>query len=188
MEHRGPPTVERVGQRDRATGSTRVRDHAAADRSAIAGTPPNRGERMDRRTDVVQDTRQREFLGSHSTTRTGCGLEHRHVPPRPRQADRGHEAVWPGTDDDRTATGRDHHALHSTSAGGRARSSRSAVRTPRSDHVSPPTTRTQASPIVGCWHHIEHTGLPPPLRRPRSVRSTHRVRLHSGSIEKGTVS
>src|SRR5207247_1177381 len=56
------------------------------------------GQRMNRRTDVVPETRQGEFSGPSAATNGIAGLEYEDREMFLGQADGRRQAVWPGTD------------------------------------------------------------------------------------------
>src|SRR5215471_12226829 len=64
-----------------------------------------RGKRMNGGTDVVKESRKREFRRAHSATDEPLGLEDGRGKTSLREHDRGGQAIWPGADDMRGPPG-----------------------------------------------------------------------------------
>ncbi len=100
VQDRGAPSVEWMGQRHVGMDPFQA---VRAERSGGFDLTERRrsdGERMDRRADVVNRSRDGEFLRARATARAGSRFVDRDVPTGARQRDRRHQPVRAGTDDD----------------------------------------------------------------------------------------
>jgi hypothetical protein len=101
MEHRGPAAIERMGERDVGV--------PPLDRMTTQRRRVQRGrlhtERVDRRTAVVHEPRQRQWLRAGASPDNVGRLHHEHRRPRLGKANGSHQSVRPGADHDRVVRG-----------------------------------------------------------------------------------